>query len=354
MTDNRPLVVAADDTVREEILRLAAAVGCETRCADSTYVAPESWSEAPLVFVDEDAAAACDHNAPPAARVVVVCKSAPTHRAWRSAFLLGAADVVALPDGEATLVATLADIAEGTGTEHGPVLAVVGGRGGAGASVFAAGVAVAAARSGGDALLVDCDPLGGGADLVLGVEANAGLRWPGLTVSGGRVSMSELDAAIPHVRYGDGRLSVLSCDRDGHAPAAGAVTAVVDAGRRSGRVVVCDLPRQVDSGADAALRRADLVVLVVPAEVRACVSARRVLKCLGERAPRVHVVVRGPAPDGLAAHDVATAVGAPLLGWMPAERGLPAALERGVFDPRPRGPLGRTAQAALDMVTGRA
>ena len=58
------------------------------------------------------------------------------------------------------------------------MLAVVGGRGGAGASVFAVATAVRAARSGERALLVDCDPLGGGVDLVLGAEDLDGLRWP--------------------------------------------------------------------------------------------------------------------------------------------------------------------------------
>ena len=64
------------------------------------------------------------------------------------------------------------------GRRRGAAVAVVGGCGGAGASVLAAALAVTAVRHGGRALLVDCDPLGGGLDLVLGAEHVAGLRWP--------------------------------------------------------------------------------------------------------------------------------------------------------------------------------
>ena len=86
-----------------------------------------------------------------------------------------------LPDDELWLVNVLTEAAEGP-QQAGPVLAVVGGRGGAGASVFAAAVAVAAVRDGERALLVDCDPLGGGLDLLLAAEDVAGLRWADISV----------------------------------------------------------------------------------------------------------------------------------------------------------------------------
>ena len=65
---------------------------------------------------------------------------------------------------------------------------MIAGRGGAGASVFATALAQTAA----DALLVDADPCGGGIDLVLGCERETGLRWPDLTLQGGRLSYTAL------------------------------------------------------------------------------------------------------------------------------------------------------------------
>lgn len=352
MNDHRPLVVAADDTVRDEILRLAAAVGCETECAVDVHAPQELWGDAPLVLVDEDAAASWDSSAAHRGRILLVCPGEPTDRAWRLAFTMGADDVVVLPEQEAMLVAALADIAEEPSAQRGHVLAVVGGRGGAGASVLAAGVGVTASKVQGNALLVDCDSLGGGVDLLLGAEASTGVRWPELGVSSGRVSMAELEAALPQRQYGSGNLSFLSCAREGHGPAASAVSSVIEAGRRAGRVVVCDLPRQLGPEVDEAVRGADLVVLVVPAEVRACVAATRVLDRLGDSRARTRVLVRGPAPDGLNARDVVTAVGAPLLTWMRPERGLAQALERGVFNPRMRSPLGVASRAVLDVLIG--
>ena len=69
---------------------------------------------------------------------------------------------------------------------RGEVVAVIGGCGGAGASLFAVALAQAAT----DALLVDLDPWGGGIDLLVGGEATPGLRWPDLALQGGRLNWS--------------------------------------------------------------------------------------------------------------------------------------------------------------------
>jgi secretion/DNA translocation related CpaE-like protein len=229
------------------------------------------------------------------------------------------------------------------------VLAVVGGRGGAGASVFAAAVAVTAVRDGARVLLVDCDPLGGGLDLVLGAEDLGGLRWPGVGVEDGRVPATALHAALPAPPVGPrtGELGVLSCDRSAHGPAPAAVRAVVEAGRRAGDTVVCDLPRYPTDAAVAALGGADLVALVVPADVRSCAAGARVAALLAEHGPPVRLVVRGPAPGGVDAAEVARALGLPLLAAMRPEPGLARALERGEAPARPRGPLAGAARAVL-------
>src|SRR5690606_16343574 len=116
---------------------------------------------------------------PRRADLVLAGLGPPSREALQWAVALGAEQAVELPTAEAWLVDRLSRAAErGVAARPGRVLAVVGGRGGAGASVLATATAVVSARSGDRTLLVDCDPLGGGLDLVLGAEEVTGLRWP--------------------------------------------------------------------------------------------------------------------------------------------------------------------------------
>jgi secretion/DNA translocation related CpaE-like protein len=345
----RGLVMVSDPDLLDALLRLAAAAGCELQRAVDPPQARAFWSDAPLVVLDAAAAAQCARaGLPRRGTVVVAVRGEPPASVWRHAVAVGAEHVITLPEAEQWLVAALTDAAEGPRTS-GAVLAVVGGRGGAGASVLAAAVAVTAVREGARALLVDCDPLGGGLDLVLGAEDLGGLRWPGIGVEGGRVPAAALHAALPSPRVGrrDGALGVLSCDRSTHGPAPAAVRAVVEAGRRAGDVVVCDLPRYPTDAATAALTVADLVALVVTADVRSSAAGARVATLLGRHGRPVRVVVRGPAPGGVEADEVARAVGVPLLTAMRPEPGLGRALERGEAPPRPHGPLAAAARSVL-------
>lgn len=343
MTHDRPLVVVDDETLFDEILRLAAAVGCEIQRASDLVEAAGHWARAPLVLLDE---AALDRELPFRAGIFLITKGAPAPATWRRAFESGIEKVITLPDGEPALVGALADIAEGPGTPGGCVIGVVGGRGGAGASLLAAAIGVVAAKQG-DALLVDCDQLGGGLDLLLGAELDHGLRWPGALVGGGRISLPALAGALPEHRCGGVRLPFVSCDRDGNGPSPEAIASVVEAGRRGGAVVVCDLPRHLGPETGAVLDRADLVVLVVPAEVRACAAAKRVVGRLSDRCRRIRLIVRGPAPGGLHPEQAARAVGVPLMTSMAPERLLDKEVENGRFEPRSRGPLIAAAQLVL-------
>jgi len=56
MTGERPIVVAADETVLDEILRVAAVAGCEFDRAPDLTAARAHWARAPLVVLDEEAA----------------------------------------------------------------------------------------------------------------------------------------------------------------------------------------------------------------------------------------------------------------------------------------------------------
>ena len=319
-----PLVVTADPDLLDDLLRLAAAGGTEVAVAPDPAAARSRFSSASLVVLGADQITACLRaRLPRRPMVVAVARFKPPAGAWEAAGLLGAEHVCILPDAEPWLVDRFA---ERPGQSFGRVLAVVGGRGGAGASILAGGLAVTAVGAGHRTLLVDADPLGGGLDLLLGWEQVDGLRWPALTGSGGRVDPPALLRALPH----RGDLVLLSFARDEAPTVPGeAMAATLDAGRRGRDVIIADLPRQMDDAAVLALQAADRAVLIVPAELRATASAARVAQAVRVHRDDLSVVVRGPAPGKLKAHEIASALGLPLAGSLRPEPAMCQALERG-------------------------
>lgn len=333
----RPLVVTADPDVLDDLLRLAATVGVELEVAADPGAARRSWATAPFVVVGVDAVPGVARlRLPRRTSVVVLGQDLDDAGIWEAAVRVGGEQVVFLPDAERWLADRFADAAEG-GREQGALVAVLGGRGGAGATTFACALAVTATRAGRLALLVDGDPLGGGIDLVFGGEQDPGLRWPKLVATRGRVPSAALSEALPRMSG----LSVLSWDRGAFATAPlDAMSAVLDAGRRSHELVVVDLPRSLDEVSRAVLVQATTTVLVVPAEVRAAAAASRVVGALGSLCADLRVVTRGPSPTGLAGEAVAGALGLPLVAEMRPEPHVDLALEHGSAPgQRDRGPL---------------
>jgi secretion/DNA translocation related CpaE-like protein len=331
------LLIASRPGLVDDVLRLSAAAGVSVELGPEPGAVRASWTSAPLVLVEADAAAACVRLAfPRRPGVVVVSAGEPSEGVWRDAVAVGAERVAVLPDAEPDVVALLASAHE-SGIARGPVVACIGGRGGAGASVLAAALALTTARDDGGGLLVDLDPLGGGVDLVVGAERIEGLRWPALAAADGHVSADSLDVALPRVAG----LSVLSMSRSESVDVAPAgVRAITTAVSRRGRAVVVDLPRALTEPARSAVVAADLVLVVVPADVRACAAAMSVVRALAESTSAAELVVRGLSSSGLSAEGVAEMLGLPLAGAMRAEPGLAAALERGDSPlARRRGPL---------------
>lgn len=350
-----PLVVTASSRVADDLARLAATVGCElsiTRRPPSR----REWSDSPLVVVSVEVAdEVAARSLPRRTGVVLVDVGRPGHTEpepdlWRIAVAVGAEHVGLLPQCEPWLAEQLALAGDGGG-DRAVVVAVMGGRGGAGATSLACALAVTAARRGRRTMLVDGDPLGGGLDLALGGEDVAGFRWPDLQTTEGRVSGEALSRALPEV---DGLL-VLSASRSetGDVPAA-AMQSVLDAAARACDLVVVDLPRHLGPATRTALEASALTLLIVPAEVRATAAAARMLEVVHDCAPDVRLVVRGPAPSGLPADVIADSLGLPLAGELRPETALAEALERGEPPARTgRGPLAEFSSRFLDSVLPR-
>lgn len=347
------LAALADAELRDELDRVAAAVGVRVVHAGGSAVGRKAWSAAAAVVLDEAAADRCGRAAlPRRARVSVLTMAEPATSTWAAAVAIGAEHVLRLPDGERDLIRELAEAGEAARDDgpRGDVVAVIGGCGGAGASVLA----VALAQAAGDALLVDLDPWGGGIDLLVGGESAPGVRWPDLALQGGRLNWPAVREALPR----HAGVSVLSGTRRGYELAGAAVDAVADAGRRGGVTVVCDLPRRLTDATHAALDAADLVVVVTRCDVRACAATSAMGPALAATNPNLGLVVRGPSPGGLRAAEVADVTGLPLLASIKAEPHLVRQLERGGLRVGRRGPLTAAARRVLAVLpagrTGRA
>lgn len=338
----RPLVVTGETELLDDLLGAAAAVGVAVDVGVDLSACGPQWTSAPLVLVGDDVVPAfvdaCLHRR---AGVLLVSRGSPGDAAMAGAARIGAEDMLVLPGDEAALVERLADAAEPAGA--GRVVAVIPGCGGAGASATAAALALVAAGRGEAAWLVDVDPLGGGADAGLGAELASGIRWSDLSTTAGRVSPQVLRDALPSVNG----VAVLACDTaDDLAPAA--VRAVLAAARRGGGSVVIDLPRHLMTAGEQALAAADDVVVVVPAEVRAVLAARQLLRRTIPLNPAHRVVVRRVS-DGVPAEEVARGLGLRFAGEVDDEPDVRAALLAG----RPEGlvqgtTLGELCHGLLD------
>ena len=322
----RPLLVTSDPAALDDLLRLTALASVEADVAADAGEARRLWDAAPLVVVADDALDALALAAPPRRDgVVVLGRDLDDAGVWHRAVEVGAQRVVFLPEAERWLVDALADAAE-TRAGQAAVLAVVGGRGGAGATTLACALAQTAGRRGVETLLVDADPLGGGLDVVFLAEDQPGLRWPDLATSRGRVPAEALGRALP--RLAD--LALLSWDRSSTTQVpADAARAVLAAARRSHELVVVDLPRHLDDVGREVLAAATSTLLVVPAEIRSVAGAARVAAQVSALCRDVRLVVRGPGPAGLTSAEVQRNLGLPLVGELRTEPGLARAAEEG-------------------------
>lgn len=372
------LAVTADEGLADDVLRVAAAVGVAAVVQPTAGAAAAQWSIADLVVVD---AARLGEVAllglPKRSRVVVIADPPVPDGVWRQAMAAGISTVVTLPEGEAWLLEAFAEAGRRSASAA-PVLTLIGSRGGVGASVLAAGVAAVAAKEGLDSYLLDLDPLGCGAPVLLGADELPGNGWADLATAVGRVPPRALRQGLPSV---DGVkviswLDQLGAQHPGRsmaggatmrapvaAPALGVAGSVLEAASRDADVVIVDLPRWYcllptaeGEGAQAieVLSRSTQVAVVASADVRSALAARRLLRTTALQRLPVGVVVRGPSPGGLTAEDVAAALGIPLLAYVGVDRSLDRLLEEGLAPASGRrSPLQQAARALLALLADR-
>lgn len=344
-----PVVVTADLDLLDHILSVAAAVGVEPQVvADAGAVRPV-WSAASLVVVGADQAPVVSNLVlPRRPGVLVVGEEGASDEVCSWSAPLGAA-VVLLPSGAGRLTSAMVDAVD-AGADRGRVLTVVGGSGGAGASTCAMALAFAGAQRGLRTLLVDADPLGGGIDLLASAERVPGWRWPRLGTARGH--LGNLTGHLPQVEGVD----ILSMARGplqpGGSPNADQMQAVLMSATRTHELVVVDVPRQLTAAAREALRRADLALLMVVAQLRPIAAAQQVADELDQACTGLSLAVRTTRPRGLSADVVADTLGLQLLTTIGDEPALGLGAARGELPGRwVRSPYGKSCAKVLDVLT---
>ena len=219
----KALLITHDVELIDVVLRLAALAHADLAVVPDVGAVRLDWATAPLVLLGIDAVQGClALRLPRRPDVVLLGDGVDDAAVWQQAVAIGAERVVFFPEAEPWVVEILADVAEGVAPE-GPLVAVIGGRGGAGATTLACALAVTARQAGWAALLLDGDALGGGIDLVFGGEQTTGLRWGDLSATQGRVPAAALAAALPQMAG----LSVLSWGRTDGPPLRGEAVGAV-------------------------------------------------------------------------------------------------------------------------------
>lgn len=338
------LLVLADKELHDDLARCSAAAGYSMVLAEAER-ARHQWMRAAAVVADAASLQTLGSvGLPRRPGLFAVSGPGGDGELWRSGLALGADGGFVLPDEEGALVAALTRVREPRRHRAGAV-AVVPGHGGAGASTLAAAVALVAARSA-KVLLLDVDQAGAGADLMLGLEAASGLRWPDVNGETGAIGGAALRAAVPRTRG----VGVLAAARNDALPLLPeTVMAVLDAARGAGDVVVADVGREPGPVAAGVVDSVDVAVVVTTATVPGVAATRRTIaRMLADREPLL--LVRGPSPSGLTARQVAEAIGLPLLWQFRPEASLAARCESGGLVLKRFSPLVKAAEAVCDRL----
>lgn len=345
------LLATCDDDLLGDVLRLAAAAGSPIDVAHDPDAALRAWSAAPVVLVGADEVARIGVRRPPRREGVHVVGHGPLpDGVFRHALEIGARDVVELPAADTWLVEVLADAADGAGAVVAPMLGVVPGSGGAGASIFATTLALVAATSR-SSVLVDLDPWGPGLDRLLGVEDAPGARWEALADGSGRLGSRSLRASLP----GRDGVAVLAWgplpeERVTSLPSV-VVVEVLSAAQRGGDLVVVDLPRALDGVAAETAARCDEVLVVCETTLTSVLAGQKVAARARSLQADVGLVVRGEGSSVSPSH-VAEALTLPLLADYPSRRKVTEQVELGLGPGHGRrSPM---ARAAIQVLARRA
>ena len=327
--DARIEVVASEvDPSFERVAELSVPGGAE---ADAVVVCPAFIGSA-------------DGWAAPTARVLVVAQEM-TVPVLRAAIAAGAHGVYRWPE-EREDLARAARAARAARVEartpagrRARVVAVVGARGGAGATFVATHLAAAFADRGLRAVLVDLDLACGDVAAALGIGGEDASSILDLVPVADELSPDHLDRAL--IRHPRGFAALLAPPRaiEPGALAPGVARGILALLAGAADVLVAHLPRALDAGARAALDLADEVLLVSGLDLFSLYGARRTAGTLrrGDRPADLRVVLNAPDGRGLGPRDVERILGVRPLATIRFDGRVAPAQDRGeLLPPRSR------------------
>jgi MinD-like ATPase involved in chromosome partitioning or flagellar assembly len=245
---------------------------------------------------------------------------------------VGAADVLVLPQSAETLVFALRKAARvATATDAGKVVTVFSPKGGSGKTVLATNLAVAAARSGQETLLIDLDLQFGDSALTLAVTPRATIT--DLAASAGDVDSEKLKAFVStDSRTGVSVLPAPQRPEEADMIGQAELAAILRAARNAYHAVVIDTGPLFDAAVLAALDHSDRLLLVSNPEVTSLKNVRIGLETidrLGFDSERVSLVAnRLGAAGGVGHADIEQALDTKIAFKLPDDPEVPAAVNR--------------------------
>jgi pilus assembly protein CpaE len=245
---------------------------------------------------------------------------------------VGAADVLILPQSAETLMFALRKAARvATATAAGKVVTVFSPKGGSGKTVLATNLAVAAARSGQETLLVDLDLQFGDSALTLAVAPRATIT--DLAASAGDVDSEKLKAFVSRdPRTGVDVLPAPQRPEEADMIGQAELAAILSVARNAYDAVVIDSGPLFDAAVLAALDHSDQLLLVSNPEVTSLKNVRIGLETidrLGFDRERVSLVAnRLGAAGGVGQADIEQALDAKIAFELPDDPEIPAAINR--------------------------
>lgn len=326
-----PVLASADPIIIDHVRALAAAGNASVMVLSSLIELGPAWHQDGLLLLGSDLIDEVQ-GLPKRRNVAIVHwqfdagQEIPT-ALWASALALGAEHVVALPKADDWLAERITPPTY-SGNSRARVLAVGAVCGGAGASTFAVGMAIAAKNAGHRVLLIDADLAGGGLDLLLGAETMAGVRWPELAFASGRMSAETLVPALP-MPHG---ISLVTASRDRYVtPTQEAWLALLEFAVHSFDLVVLDLGREeLPSTIQSSMAEFNASLMwVVPTRIRAIAAASLCLERSQSIFPNQEVIVR-KVDRSMNANDVGRALGRSVLKSVPEDSQVVAASEQGI------------------------
>lgn len=171
--------------------------------------------------------------------------------------------------------------------------------------------------------------MGGGVDVLLGLDDHVGARWSDIRLGGGILDPFALRERLPACSG----VGVLAYDV-GADPSERDVEQVLVAARQLGPVVL-DVPRWLPTVSRSALRQADVAVVLVPGDVRAVVAGAGLLRSLATLGVRTAAVLR---PGAVPVAEAARVLGArvedvlPVVSWFRGDQA--GCLDLGAIPPR--------------------